>query len=359
MRTLGFDVFQAVGGVVCVTKGDRELETFTVIHAPNALQKAAQWFSLRPLGDINLPDWIPEDVASVTQWSWDHAAAFAGYGHWFDAKYAEGEEGVFDDVLLDILEESDGPQVDVRKDLIEQFVAPTTVATFTSQAEDSVTDIRTVTTLVKDPTTVGRAVQRMLEGDPDVVSEQLGGSTAWVFRDLERVEEESGAQEPASMLGPDLSRVAVLVAKGALITASDIAILKRLMGDELAPVNQLPEFQRVAKEIKQRAGKELVGWRFSQPHRGWRSWYESMRAGNPPDAGSMSGVLLGLLLPSSSNEVGGTSSSTSVDYTLLPEFQQIQQFLLPMGFWAEATDSGWLIVGFAHQPSSDESEQQR
>jgi hypothetical protein len=357
LRPLGFEVFQAVGGDICLSAGDRELESFTVIYAPGALEKAAQWLSLRPLGEIAVPDWIPDHIANVTQWNWDHAAAFSGYGHWFDAKYAEGEEGVFDDVLLDVLEESDGPKVDVRKELIEQFVSPTTVATFSNQSEDSVTDIRMVATPVKDSTTVARAVQRMLEGDPDVRSEQLDGQTAWVFRELKKDSKEAEPEAPVTMLGPDLSRVAVLVTKGALLAASDVAILQDLFRKKLAPLNQLQDYQRVASEIKQRAGEGLVGWRFSHPRRGWRASYELMRAGSPPDANSMTGFVLGLIVPPSADDTDAGSNTTNVDYTLLPTFQKLEQFLLPLGFWAETIDNGWLIVGFAHKPSSDESEQ--
>ncbi len=356
LRPLGFDVFQAVGGSICLSAGDRELESFTVIYAPGALEKAAKWLSLRPLGEIAVPGWIPNTVANVTQWNWDHVAAFAGYGNWFDAKYAEGEEGVFDDVLLDVLEEADGPQVDVRKEVIEQFVSPTTMATFSNQSDDSVIDMRMLATPVKDSATVGRAVQRMLEGDPDVRSEQLDGTTAWVFRELKNDAKEAESTDPVTMLGPDLSRVAVAVTKGAFVTASDVAILQDLTPKELSPLNQLQDYVRVAGDIKQRAGEGLVGWRFSQPRRGWRASFESMRAGNPPDANSITGIFLGLIVPPTADDSDG-ANTTKVDYTLLPDFQQLEPFLLPLGFWAETTDNGWLIVGFAHKPSSDENEQ--
>jgi uncharacterized protein Usg len=62
-------------------------------------------------------------------------------------------------------------------------------------------------------------------------------------------------------------------------------------------------------------------------------------------------------VPPSADDTDAGSNTTNVDYTLLPTFQKLEQFLLPLGFWAETIDNGWLIVGFAHKPSSDESEQ--
>ena len=354
LRPLGYEVFQAIGGGVCLTGDGRELESVTAVYAPGKLQKAAQWFSLKPLADIALPDWIPDNVATATQWSWDYPAAFSAYGYWFDHKYAEGEEGVFDDVLLDILEEPDGPQIDVRKELIQQLSTPTTMATFSPETDLSAGS-QVVAMPVADSATVERAVRRMLEGDPDVQPQSLGERTAWVFRNLADEQRATDA-EPASMLGPDLSGVAIVVAQDSLFSASDAEVLRQVVENKSPPANEVQELVRIRNEIQQRAAGPIVGWRVSQPRRGWRGWYESLRGGTLPTSDSIPGALLDLILPAAPDSGEETARAPRVDFTLLPEVSALEPYLLPMGFWAEATEDGWLIVGFAPKPSASSNE---
>ncbi len=343
-RSQGFDVIQAVGGSLRVAHGDRDFDTTTVVHAPGPRRLTAEALAFQPLPQITAPSWLPADAATFTAVGWDLAAAFRAYGHFFDWTYAEGESGVFDDVLLDILEEEGGPQVDVRKELIEQLRNPLIAMTAPMGTREAPVNRTVFSISTADEQRVARAVRRMLEGDQDVSSITIDNHQAWVFREMLGEDEESSA---AIALGPDLSGVAICAAKQQVWTASDVALLTKTLSAEQTAPDRCPGLAQVTEIVQREAEGKAIAWQYSNLQQRLLSPYEQLRARNAMEEFSLLGLFMATIFPSGEESEGSeTPKSTRIDWTLLPAFDKVQAFLPPAGSWINQTDDGWLLHGF-------------
>ena len=349
LKTQGFDAIEAVGGIFCLARGAYDLEHFTAVYAPGPRSKTARMLAFPPLDGIQLPGWVPEVVGQVVVFGWQLDQALDGYGSWFDATYGEGEEGIFADVLQEIHDEPDGPRVDVKRELLDPLQETVTVITDAGTDQEPTAPQTLTVVATRDEAGVAQAVQRMLEGDPDVRRVDVAGHVAWQFRDAQQAVAAGERAQSGPMWGPDFSNYAICVAAGALHVASDFRLLQIMAprsGDWCS--------------VGRAAGICVVGPADTPADAGSRGGLVGLLPGsaatcrlrNAPCGQARSydllaGPVLARLLPNAFGTLGSTKASDSgYDFTQLPAFDEIKDYLHPMAGWVRQTSDGWFVEGF-------------
>ncbi len=124
MRNQGFDAIQGMGGYVSVNLETYEILHRTAIYAPQPWKKSMKMLVLPNAKDFAPQPWIPRDVATYTTLSIDILNAFDNFGPMFDELFGEnGETGLWADVLQSLKDDPSGPQIDLRREMIQYLAA--------------------------------------------------------------------------------------------------------------------------------------------------------------------------------------------------------------------------------------------
>jgi hypothetical protein len=286
--------------------------------------------------------------------------ALQGYGAWFDATFGDGQEGLFEEVLGQIRDAADGPQVDVRQDLIAQLQGPIFSVTSPSGADG--VDAGTVEWLLaaktRNESAVAEAMRKMLEPDPEVRQVVIKEHVAWVFRDMrkeatrrgtDRVAAASwrGTADDANLSGLELSNYSFCVADGYLFVASDVDMIRKALDrGDLPAISDVASYADVRAEIT-REPSTLIAWQYSQPRGGWGATYEALRNGGATSGARVVGLLSRLLSVIRAPSADKTAPThRPIDFALLPKFQAVEHHLQAGGARVSRVDEGWLLHGF-------------
>jgi hypothetical protein len=349
-RNQGFNALRALGGAVVLTTGPCDTLHYVALHAPAPFVKAARMLDFPPLKAAAAPAWLSADVAQWTTVEWDLAQAFDAYGSLFEELYGDSQQGLFEQVVRDILVEPDSPGVDVRRELIAQLEGPVHVIRPAHAADQSGTRGVVFAVKTRDESTVSKAVQRLLKDDPDVTSSLLGPHTVFVFRDLHANGAEKGKQ-PETLYGPDLSHYGFTVSNGYLFAATHASLLEKvLLADPgSARLTADTEFLMVAGTTQQLIPHEAFLVQFARSGEAMRPTYELLRSGNQTQANSIGDrlalALMDLLVPRSASRPGAPAKD-EIDFTTLPPFEVVHEALGPSGAVARNVRDGWLLVTF-------------
>ena len=120
IRNQGFGAIQGVGGFVDLAVDSFQLVHRTAIYAPPPYKNSMKMLVLPNGADFTPEPWVPRDVATYTTFYVDVLNAFDNFGPLFDELFGEGEKGVWEDVLEGMEKDPNGPNLNLRKELILQ-----------------------------------------------------------------------------------------------------------------------------------------------------------------------------------------------------------------------------------------------
>jgi hypothetical protein len=167
----------------------------------------------------------------VSCFHWDLRRVFQAYGFIYDDVYGEDYAGAFDDLLNVMAEDPDGPQVDLRAELIH-LLRPKITRFHDyrgTRTESNPTGRREI--WMAESTNPGksvRAVEKFFVGDPDVTSSEIKGVRIWHSRTA------------APLLGGDpenplsVSLAALCVMDNHLVLATDRQLLQELAAQTIS-----------------------------------------------------------------------------------------------------------------------------
>jgi len=354
LRQQGFYAIRGIGGSVFLAREDLELLYHIAVFRPQELKLAARVLSTMPIPDGELPDWIPVSVSQFRTLQLDYAQAFEGYGSWFEATEGEGEEGIFDLVLEDIKLEPGGPMLDLRQDLVKRLVGPMVTLTFVDSTEQPSAEKVVHAVKVADEPVVVEAARKFFQGDEDIIKPppKIGDAVVWVYRDAE---DRRGKKQ--TMLGPDLSNVAVTVARGHLFAATDLETLKRVLQPKEmpAPLSESTAYQAMQRVASAELSGKTVLQQVADGPQSFRRTYDLLRLGRADEADSLAGRLLtwyfDVVLGSDEAASGNGDASAprwpGIDFSRLPDYEVAQPFLTDSGLAGEHVAQGWRVVGFS------------
>jgi hypothetical protein len=363
LQEQGFDAVQGVGGLadLSVMEGV-EMMHRTFIYAPKPHTMAMQMVNFINRSDFTPETWVPRSCAKYSTFYLDPLAAFDNFGTLFDAIFAPGETGVWDDIVEGIRDAENGPQVDLRSELVELLSGRVSWVVdyktpITPESERMVIAIETT-----DEETLAQTIESLLKDDREVRRYAFDGHIIWktearaprstgpkpVYEFENPLVPEDpflseGSEEPIEPFFPE---AAICVAKGHLFLASRLDFLLEILDTGDDPRESLAgtiDYQIVDAAIKSMGGESAFAISFERTDESYRPTYEMIRENKMPESKMLLAQLLNMIMPT---EDGAGIRATHVDGSKLPEFEQIRRHFGPAGAFSTAEEEGWFIKGF-------------
>jgi len=310
LASQGFDVLGGVGGVVYLAEGERDLAHNTFVYLNGPLQKAAKILDF-PNGDPLHPrSWAVPHTANYISFRWRMTEAFESIKPLVNEI---AEDAVFEKMLTDIKEDKNGPQLDIRRDLIAHLGQRITIVTACDHPVNPHSHQLFAALDLTDGDAVASALNKAMGNDPSSKQLVIAGRQLWEF----------GQEEDQ------------------LIIASDATFAGLVLKQQSSPklLVEAADYQRVHRTLEQLGcGPESLRV-FSRMDETVHSVYELLRRGESLDAGSLLGSLVSKVVEQSNLE------TPAIDGSSLPPFDELRPFLGPAGASMETVDNGWLIRG--------------
>ncbi len=275
LKEQGFTAVQGVGGFVNLAIGKYELLHRTAIYAPpvkpgeDRYELAANMLDFPNGGNFEPQPWVSREVASYASFNLKPKKAFEASKTLVNA--IVGDE-VFEDVLKSIEEDPNGPQINIRRDLIAQLGDRATIVSdyvlpITPKSERTLFAID-----VKNPDELAATIAKSMKTDPQAQRHEFNGHVIWEIVDEETdVADDHDRKQPGTRAGQAtrsrkrpkermLPSSAVTVAHGHLLVATHYDFLTKM----LTPSPERPSTGRRASNIN---------W----SKRNWISWLPASR----------------------------------------------------------------------------------
>ncbi len=359
LKSEGFTAVEGVGGYVNLATDKFELLHRTFIHAPGKqgggerFELSARMLKFPNGGEFTPPNWVPRDLASYTAFNLDTRNAFENSKSLVNQ--VVGDE-VFDDVLESIKTDENGPQIDIRRDLVGYLGNRVTIISdlqipITPKSERLLFAVE-----AKDEKHLASVIKKWMETDPDTRKREIAGHVVWEIVDekaelpmitienspFDRPADTDVDEEEERALPPNS---AVTVAHGQLFVATHIDILTKVLtefenGTKLAAS---ADYLRVQGELAAIAQPEQFGQSFTRTDEAYRGAYELLRTGKMPESESMMGKMLNSLLGEGKE---GVLRTQRIDGSKLPDYDMVRRYLGPAGMTMTSEATGWLLTGF-------------
>ncbi len=356
LKSQGFTAIQGIGGYVDCAVGDYELLHRTVILAPPPYEKSMQMVRLPNQKEFTPQPWVPKDVATYTTIYADILHAFDHFGPFFDDMFGEGEKGVWEEVISGLKDDPNGPQIDLRNDLVVHLTGR---ATMISDYEVPITPTseRLLYALeTRNEKALSDAIRRIMEKDRTMRRREYAGYVIWeaipaaaappkpkvVLGGVPELGPKPKQQEPPPRMLPS---VAITVAHGHLLVASHFDFLKKVLdhAQKPDPLSNRLDYQLVSRTVQGFGVSESCAQFFSRTDEEYRATYELIQQGKMPQSETLFGRLLNQFLGTGKK---GEVRKQRIDGSNLPDYQMVARALGPAGLFAISEPEGWLLVGF-------------
>lgn len=367
MRNQGIGAIQGLGGLADFSSEGYELIHRTVVYAPKPYEKSMKMLVLPNQSEFTPQDWVPRDIATYTTLYFDILNAFDHFGPLFNELFGQGAQGIWEETKESLKLDPNGPQVDLRGDLI----------IYLGQRVSMLTDYRLpITTTserllfaieVTDAEAVAKALEKLLKDDPTVKRREKAGHVIWEIVGEEvqppKMDFDFGGVPPVAPAHPPkkkddpwedeeeeerkplLPNAAVTVCKGHLFVASHIDFLLKIIAPEKEPglLRDDVDYQLVTAEIEKFEPKEKCFRFFSRTDEEYRPTYELIRQNKMPEGETMLARMLNVLFGEGKK---GTPRAQKIDGSQLPEYQVVRRYLGPAGMQISSEKDGWFLKGF-------------
>lgn len=202
--------------------------------------------ALRMLQFVNSADhapftWIPRDVSSFTSLHWNLSKAFDGFGTMFDEYLDEGP-GEFEALLQSVKEDPNGPQLDMRSDLLDLAGARNAQDVHAIFLNDYVEpfDVNCRQNLlavpVRQPNVLRENIAKSMKGDPNVTVREFAGFTVFEVHDKPMDPKRAPRLKRAAAPKKEftLPPTSICVAHGCLLLATHTQLLEKVLTNPAA-----------------------------------------------------------------------------------------------------------------------------
>jgi hypothetical protein len=354
----GFNAVKGLGGVVELGKGEADVIHKTFIYAPAPVSgerfvKAAKVLDFPNGKELAPPEWIPPSVGSYLTLNWKVREAFEASKSLVDAMF----DDVFETTLDGLKNDPDGPQVDIRKNLVAQLGERITLLTDNHLPIDIKSERLLFAIDVTDSAVVKATIDKMMKADPAAKPVKLeSGETIWEIvneQDVYAVKElviDSGeevledAEEAQDEDGPRLPNSAVGVINGHLFIASHVDFIKEVSANftKKDALSAAADYQQIHEFLGRMSAGEHSLRGFSRTATTYQGAYELIRQGKMPQGETL---LAGALNKLFGGDEDGVERKQQIDGSKLPEFSKVAKYFGIAGFTMSTEADGWLVSG--------------
>ncbi|MDR0870112.1 MAG: DUF3352 domain-containing protein [Planctomycetaceae bacterium] len=373
LKQQGFDAVHGIGGTVNLKSEDKESVYRIFVYAKKPYRLAMRMLVFPDGTGFEPPKWLPEDAARCTMLRVDPAAIFENFGSLFDALVMQGEEGVWADIVKGLEEDPHGPQINLRKEVIDNLgqhaVGMSHYQLPITPASESIV---IAVELKKDKEEAMRnALKKLFANDTDMQSTKHRSYILWHRAPAEegiapptgptgvpdlvaptpsvskpKPKEEEAAEEDAPPVFPD---GAVTVAKGCLFVSTNKeylqTVLDRVDSEPKTSVVNRADYQKVHSVFKQFGitDKPHFVQFFARTDATLQPTYELVRQNKMGQSQAVLGKVLNALVAPDDSQ---GSRRPFIDGKNLPEFDKVKGYFGPSGLFGVSEDDGYFIKGF-------------
>jgi hypothetical protein len=370
LRNQGIGAVKGVGGFLDFAAEGYEMVHRTAVYAPLPYEKSMKMLVL-PNGDDLAPQrWVPCDIATYTTLYFDIANAFENFGALFDELFGQGDRGAWEDVKQSLKEDPNGPQIDLRADLIKHLGRRVSVLTdyqlpITTTSERLLVAIEAINSQA-----VARGIEKLMKNDPTVRRRVVNGQVIFEFVEDEsappaapqisfgeapavtpvhpvkkKKKEQEGEDEEEQKEHPLLPHGALTVWKGHLLIASHIDFLLKIMAPakKVTPLRSDADYRLVDGQIQKLAPKVKCLRSFSRTDEEYRPTYELVRQNKMPESETTLARVLNAMFGEGKK---GAVRTQRIDGRQLPDYEIVRRYLGPAGLQVTSEPVGWFFKGF-------------
>ncbi len=352
----GFDAVKAVGGHINLATGEHDLLHRTFVLAPRQATDGDKYrLAARMLDFPNQShpplNWVPRELATFLTFNWKMKEAFEHSVTLVDE--VVDNENFFNDVLESIKTDPNGPQIDIRRQMVAHL-GERAMLISDYQLPISPKSERMLFALeITDPERVTVALQKVWGADPQARPIDVDGRVIWEIIK----EEEDLVPDLEISLGPPgqasaveeeeqhaLPNSAMTVAHGHLLVATHVDFLASVLNvrPTIDTLDECADYQQVNQMLEELgAGQDSFRF-FSRTDEAYRGTYELVRQGKMPESKSLLGRILNRLL---GPEEQGVLREQQIDGKNLPEYQVVRRHLGPAGLFVRSEEDGWFVTG--------------
>jgi hypothetical protein len=363
----GFDALQGIGGSIYLAKDEFDIRHSTFVYRDGELKKGAKILDFPNGTTLHPQGWTAPHTANYISFRWRMKEAFENLQPLVDEI---AEDAVFERMLSDIKEDSSGPQLDIRGDIVAHFGERVTIVTACDHPVKPTSHQMFAAIDLTDGDSVAYALNKALERDPKSAELTIAGRKVWELG--QQVEDEEdimtltievdggvgvdgnfgldggfGVATPPAVETvseseeAELPKVVLGVIGQQLIISSSAGFAEYVFAHqaEQEALAEARDYRRVDNALRT-LGCEAESLRvFSRTDEAYHSTYELLRRGESLESGSLLGRLV--------SEAIGPSEDvpTTIDGSALPDFEFVRPFLGPAGMSMESVADGWLLRG--------------
>ena len=363
LENQGFDAVSSAGGVVAINGTTYDLLHKGVILAKRPFRDAARMlqFDAGPREDI--PSWVGPDTASFNRLKIKIEEAFWASGTLVDE--ALGDK-IFDDMIEDIHKDKNGPQIDIRNNVLPSMDNEVILVADNVIPADIASERMLIAIRLNDADKLRTAIQKAMEVEPDaskMETPELTGIDVWqveqgqggedsfdqeLFGDLEDFDNLEEDEVP-----PLLDKWAIaVIPQGPGSTAPYlmfsshpellIATAKRIQTGAADGFASVPEVKKVVAALQELGAENPIFDRVVRTKLSLRVKYELLRQNKLRESGS----ILAKLIQRMADEEADTGEPDPLNAKTLPPIAQIEKYLTDGGSYLEETEDGWETTGF-------------
>jgi hypothetical protein len=361
-KSQGFGGLRAVGGFIEVGQNPFQVVHRTALYAPRPRTGSMVLLGFPNSSEFLPQPWVPRDLTGYWTFHFDVLTAFDNVGPLFDEVYGDGDTGVWQRLLQNLRDASDGPKVDLRAELITRLGSRITVLSDYVQPITPGSQRLLFAVEARDERAVALALQKLLRNDKKLQPRQLAGHVVW-----EAVPEESRVVPTISLSAvppltsnagddppPDLERkktepllphAAVTVAYGQLMVASHYDFLAKLMTpiDPKATLAEDADYRTAETIARDLSAGPCCLRCFVRTDLQFQPFYTMIQEGKlPENEGLGARVLNTFLMPGRACEV----RQPRIDGHKLPSYEVVRRALGPSGVAAGSEPDGWFVTGY-------------
>jgi hypothetical protein len=375
LKNDGFTAIKGVGGFLHLATEKFEMLHQTAVYAPpvkageNRYELAANMLDFPNGGELKPQTWVPREIATYASFNLKPKKIFESSKTLVNA--IVGDE-VFDDVITSIEEDPNGPQINIRTDLVALLGGRATIVSdyllpITPKSERMLIGVETT-----DEKALAATIEKSMKTDPDAKRREYKDHVIWEITNADtdvamvvvenhpafamaKQEEDEDAEDTRERMLPNS---AVTVAHGQLLVATHYDFLTKML-DDLAQREQLidaTEYQLVKTELDYLSGGKACAQAFSRTDEEYRAVYELIRTGRMPEAETVLGKLLNGVLGEGKE---GVLRAQRINGQHLPDYDAVRRYFGPAGMTAVSEDDGWFLTGFtlSKEPAATLAEQ--
>lgn len=364
----GFDALQGVGGVVYLADGELDLRHNTFVYREGPLDKAAKILDFPNGPTLHPRTWTLPHTANYISFRWRMKEAFECIQPLVDEV---AEDAVFEKMLVDIKEDSNGPQLDIRGDVVAHFGKRVTIVTACDHPIEPTSHQMFAAIDLTNGDAVATALNKAMERDPKSTQLVIAGRRVWELGTGEEEDPMDGVtltveiegtgfgfgpnafpEEEPEVEEAEMPKLVLGVVGEQLIIASSSDFAKYVFeeNEPRAALADAPDYRRVDSVLKRLGCTEEALRVFSRTDEAYHSTYELLRRGESLESGALLGRLVSQAIEPSDLE------TPRIDGSKLPPFEKIRPFLGPAGLSMETVDNGWLIRGCLLRKNSTDEE---